>query len=134
MNIASRSQMSLPQRIALLGLLLCMALAQSLGLAHRSVHADVRMLAHTHEEQLAAHGHAEDCDHGVISRLFASHEEGDETCRVMDGAGTIFGINSLPAVILPALYAHILIAVGDSTLAAWQAPLFEARGPPVLSL
>ncbi len=126
--------MSLARRIALAGLLLCMALAQSLGLAHRSLHADLRMLAHTHEEQLAAHGHAEDCDHGAFSRLFASHDEGDETCRVMDGAGTIFNLNSLLAVILPALYAHVLIAMSACALAAWQAPLFEARGPPSLSL
>jgi hypothetical protein len=142
MTTARRSQMSLAQRIALALLLLCMALAQSLGLAHRSLHADARLLAHTFEAQQAlVHvdsagnaDHAADCDHGLFSRLFAGHEEGDETCRVMDGASAFLGLNSPLAGILPALYAHVLIAGGAYSLAAWQAPLFEARGPPLPSL
>ncbi len=134
------------QRIVLLGLLLCMALAQSLSVAHRTLHHDVRMLAHAHEEQTAeqnlahvdAHTHAhasgEDCDHGIFSRLFASHDEGDESCRVMQAASAHLELNSpLPGVLI-ALNAHVFVASVAQALGSWQAPLFEARGPPAVSL
>ena len=135
MKFAIRSQLNLPQRIVLVGLLLCMALAQSLSFAHRALHQDVRMLAHTHEEQHASdHGHGADCDHGVFSRLFASHEEGDETCRLIDGATAFLALNSPLVVALPAPSDHVLIASNAAALAAWRAPLFEARGPPQVSL
>ncbi|TAG26402.1 MAG: hypothetical protein EAZ37_09320 [Burkholderiales bacterium] len=135
MKAFSRSQLSLVQRIVLAGLLLCMALAQSLSLAHRALHHDVRMLAYSYEEQHAgSHEHGKDCDHGVFSRLFAGHEEGDESCRVLDGSTASLEVFSPVAVVFTALAAHVLIALGDDALAAWQAPLFEARGPPVLSL
>ena len=135
MIFTRRSQRSLAQRIVLAGLLLCMALAQSLSFAHRALHHDVRMLAHAHEEQHAAiHGHGVDCDHGVFSRLFAGHEEGDESCRLIDGATVFLGLSSPLSAALSAPNAHVLIASNAAALAAWRAPLFEARGPPVSSL
>lgn len=135
MQSASRSQMHLAQRIVLAGLLLCMILAQSLSLAHRTLHHDVRMLAHAYEELHAgSHDHGQDCDHGVFSRLFASHEDGDETCRLIDGSTSYLEAFSPLAGILTAVYAPILVASIAHTLAAWQAPLFEARGPPTFSL
>ena len=128
-------QLHLAQRLVLAGLLLCVALAQSLSFAHRALHHDVRMLAHTHEEQYAmAHGHGADCDHGIFHRLFASHEEGDESCRLIDGASAFLDINSHLAGVLPALYAPVLVALDVAAMAAWRAPLFEARGPPSLPL
>lgn len=130
--------LNLAQRIVLAGLLLCIALAQSLSFAHRTLHHDVRMLAHAHEEHQTAHGHIHDqesdCDHGIFSRLFASHEEGDESCRVLDGASAFLDINSHLAGVLPALYAPVLVAFDAAATAVWRAPLFEARGPPSLSL
>jgi hypothetical protein len=138
----SQATLSFAQRMVLLGLLLCMALAQSLSVAHRTLHHDVRMLAHAHEEQTAernsAHQHAhlsgEDCDHGIFSRLFASHDEGDESCRVMQAASAHVELNSpLPGVFI-ALNAHVFIAIVAQALGSWQAPLFEARGPPAVSL
>ncbi len=127
--------MNLAQRLVLGGLLLCMAVAQSLSFAHRTLHHDVRMLAYAHDEQHAhTHAHGADCDHGVFSRLFASHEEGDESCRVMDGGTSSLDAFSPFSFVIPALYAHVLIALSERTLAAWQEPLFEARGPPALSL
>ena len=134
MKIISHPHLNLAQRFMLAGLLLCMALAQSLSFAHRTLHHDVRMLAHAHEEQLTVHGHGTDCDHGVFHRLFASHEEGDETCRVLDGASAFLDTNNLLAGVLPALYAPVLVAFDAAAMAAWRAPLFEARGPPSLSL
>ncbi len=143
MQIARQSSLHLAQRIMLAGLLLCMAFAQSLSFAHRALHHDVRTLAHAHEErysgqhaqQLAgAHGHGDDCHHGVFSRLFAHHEEGDETCRLTDGATAFLGLNSPLAGVFAAPNAPVLIAFDTAALAAWRAPLFEARGPPVLSL
>ncbi len=135
MQALKHSRLYLAQHIVLAGLLLCMALAQSLSFAHRTLHHDVRMLAHAHQEVHAdVHGHGADCDHGAFSRLFASHEEGDEACRLIDGASGFLGFNSLIPGILPALYAHVLIAFDAAAMAAWQAPLFEARGPPSLSL
>ena len=135
MIFTRRSQRSLAQRIVLAGLLLCMALAQSLSFAHRALHHDVRMLAHGHEEQHAAdHGHGADCDHGVFSRLFAGHEEGDESCRLIDGTTAYLALNSPLSAVLSAPNAHVLIASSAAALAAWRAPLFEARGPPVFSL
>lgn len=134
---ASRVSRPLAQRLALATLLLCMALAQSLSLAHRALHHDVRMLAYAYEEQHAqthAHAHDAHCDHGSWSRLFAGHEEGDEACRLIDGFGAFFGLEGPPALVFPALFAHVFIANGVMALAAWQAPLFEARGPPVFSL
>ncbi len=127
--------MNLAQRLVLGGLLLCMAVAQSLSFAHRTLHHDVRMLAYAHEEQHAhTHAHGADCDHGVFSRLFAGHEEGDESCRVMDGSTSSIDVSSPLAGVVPALHAHVFIALSEQTFAAWQKPLFEARGPPVLSL
>jgi hypothetical protein len=138
----SQATLSFAQRMVLLGLLLCMALAQSLSVAHRTLHHDVRMLAHAHDEQTAernsAHQHAhtsgEDCDHGIFSRLFASHDEGDESCRVMQAASAHLELNSpLPGVFI-VLNAHVFIAIFAQALGSWQAPLFEARGPPAVSL
>jgi hypothetical protein len=135
MQPKSHSQMNLAQRLVLAGLLLCMALAQSLSLAHRALHHDVRMLAYSYEEQHAgSHEHGKDCDHGALSRLFAGHEEGDESCRVLDGSTSFLEAFSPVAGILPALYAPVLVASVALSLAAWRAPLFEARGPPALSL
>ena len=142
MRRLSQAHISVAQRMAVAMLLLCMALAQSLSLAHRTLHHDLRMLAHTHEEQLLANesahasaaGHSSDCDHGFFSRLFADHEEGEETCRLMQGASSFLGLNSPPALIFPAQGAHLFIATSAPALAAWQAPLFEARGPPAHSL
>ncbi len=132
---ARHSQLSLVQRIVLASLLLCMALAQSLSFAHRTLHHDVRMLAHTHEEQYAtAHGHGTDCDHGIFHRLFASHHEGDESCRLIDGASAFLDTNSHSAGVVSALYAPVLVAFDAAATAARRAPLFEARGPPSLSL
>lgn len=134
-----RQPLNLVQRIVLAGLLLCMALAQSLSFAHRALHHDVRMLAHAYEEQHAeqhaqAHGHGADCDHGIFGRLFASHEEGDETCRVIDGANAFLDLNSHIAGVFAVRYAPVLVAFDAAARAAWQEPLFEARGPPVHSL
>ncbi len=129
--------MSLVQRIVLTGLLLCMVLAQGLSLAHRTQHHDLRMPVHAHERQ---HGGQHEADHndcdgdGAFSHLFSSHEEGDETCRVIDGSTTFLEVFSSLAAILPALYAPVLVASVAHALAAWRAPLFEARGPPVHSL
>jgi hypothetical protein len=138
MLLSSRSQtrsMSLAQRLVLGALLLCMALAQSLSIAHHTLHHDVRMLAHSYEEQHTdGQGHVKDCDHGALSRLFAGHEEGDESCRVLDGSTSYLEAFGPAAGILPALYAPVLVSSVVRTLAAWRAPLFEARGPPANSL
>ncbi len=135
MQKRKHSQPHLAQRLVLGALLLCMALAQSLSFAHRTLHHDVRMLAHTHEEQYAkAHGHSTDCDHGIFHRLFASHEAGDESCRLIDGASAFLDTNNHSAGVVSALYAPVLIAFDAAAMAAWRAPLFEARGPPSLSL
>ena len=132
---------SLAKRIVLAGLLLCMALAQSLSFAHRALHHDVRMLAHAHEHEVLhveqsgeAHAHGAACDHGIFNRLFAGHEEGDETCRVIDSAYTFLDTNSLLAPVFTAQSAHLFIAFDAASRAAWRAPLFEARGPPLPSL
>lgn len=123
----------LMQRVFLCGLVLCMGLAQSVTVAHRTLHHDVRMLAHTHEEH-HAHSHEAACDHGWLIELFASHEEGDENCRVMDGAS---GFDVLFTALISIGYAQnaiIYIATWQTVRAAWAALLFEARGPPLFSL
>ncbi len=121
------------QRLLLIGLVLCMGLAQSIAVAHRALHPDVRMLAHTHEEN-HAHSHQAECDHGWLSKLFASHEEGDENCRLMDGASSSDMLFGALAGIPYALNAHLFIAIWQTERAAWAALGFEARGPPALSL
>lgn len=143
MKIISHPHLNLAQRFVLAGLLLCMVLAQSLSFAHRTLHHDMRMLAHAHEngrtalqvghghDQTVEHGHGTDCDHGIFSRLFASHEDGDETCRLIDGASAFLDINGHTAGVLSARYAPVLVAFDAAAMAAWRAPLFEARGPPV---
>jgi hypothetical protein len=135
MAVARQPQLNLAQRIVLAGLLLCMALAQSLSVTHRTLHSDVRMLAHAYEEQHTGHpAHGADCDHGIFSRLFAGHESGDESCQLIDGSSSFSELFHPIAGVLPALYAHVLVASIAHARAAWQAPLFEARGPPMLSL
>ena len=137
MQTGRPSPLRLAQRILLAGLLLCMALAQSLSFAHRTLHQDVRMLAHAHQAGYAeshSHDHGTECDHDMFGRLFAGHEEGDETCRLIDGATAFLELNSPLSSVLFAPNAHVLIASNAAALAAWRAPLFEARGPPAFSL
>jgi hypothetical protein len=129
------------QRLLLLGLVLCMGLAQSISVAHRALHHDVRMLAHAYEEaheENHAHSHSNsheaDCDHGWLGKLFASHEDGDESCRLMDGASGFDMLFNALVGIESALNAHLFIAVWQTERAAWAALGFEARGPPALSL
>jgi hypothetical protein len=137
----SAPSLSLVQRIALAAVLLCLALGQSLSFAHRALHHDVRMLAFAHEEAHAS-AHEEqakagaECEHahGLWNRLFAGHEHGDESCRLLDASNTFLDQNQPPALVFPALSAHVLIAYQTGWLSAWQAPLFEARAPPALSL
>ncbi|MFM7332346.1 MAG: hypothetical protein ACKO1L_11930 [Brachymonas sp.] len=130
--------MSLIQRAVLVGLVLCMALAQSISITHRTLHHEVRLLAYAYEEQQLEHSHSHahgaDCDHGLFSRWFAGHEQGDESCRVIDGSDSYSNAFSHFAGVFPALFAHVFIASIANSLAAWQAPLFEARGPPARSL
>jgi hypothetical protein len=126
--------MTLAQRIALAGLLLCLALAQSLSLAHRTLHHDLRMLAHAHEEQQAAHAHGDDCNHGVFSRLFASHDAGDESCRVLDGANADSDRNAAPALVHPVFHAIYIIANGALSASLKPVAGFKARAPPLLFL
>lgn len=133
MTPRSPAHLRLVQRIVLTGLLLCMVLAQGFSLTHRTLHHDQHMHVHVHEKQQAEQHDAVHND-GAFSHLFASHEEGDETCRVIDGSTTYLEVFSLVAGILPALYAPVLVASIAHALAAWRAPLFEARGPPVHSL
>lgn len=137
------NSLSLIQRIALAGLLLCLALAQSLSFAHRALHHDVRMLAQAYEEVhpfAHQHGHPDVADadcvhgHGLFSRLFANHEQGDENCRLLDASSLFLDRNSPIALALPAQSAHVLVALHVGWLAAWHAPLFEPRAPPLLSL
>ena len=121
------------QRLLLVGLVLCMGLAQSIAVAHRALHHDVRMLAHLHEGN-HAHAHQTDCDHGWLGKLFASHEEGDESCRLIDGASGFDMLFGAVAVMEYAPNAHLFIAAWQTQRAAWAALGFEARGPPALSL
>ena len=134
MSAPARTSHSFAQRMLLAGLMLCVLLAQSLSLAHRTLHHDLRMLAHAHEEQHATHAHEADCDHGLFSRLFASHEEGDEACRVLDGASSDVG--QIPALALAhtALNALYLIAISEQIADRLPHSGFEARAPPARSL
>ncbi len=134
MRALPRTSLPFAQRIVLAGLLLCLALAQSLSLAHRALHPDVRMLAYAHEEQHATHAHGQDCDHGIFSRLFASHEEGDESCRLLDGANGDSDQNSVPALAPPQFSALYWVAIGVRSASFQTTSVFEARAPPALSL
>ncbi len=117
------------QRCMLWCLALSLVLAQALGVAHRAVHLDLRIIGHEH----AHHAHDEhDCvSHGILSALFAGHESGDESCRLLDAS---FGMDTLYDALAPVNIAPLaiyLIAFAQADLAAlrsWQA---QARAPPL---
>jgi hypothetical protein len=135
-------------RLCLWLLLLSLVLAQTISVAHRAVHWDLRLIGYAHEEQKyeaqhhdaqhqeshahdPAHVHSPECLHtGWIAKLFQHHEEGDEQCRLIDGASSFETLKSLPVGIDIAQPASLLIAFTLAELAAKFAALFDARGPP----
>jgi hypothetical protein len=124
------------QRSTLWCFALALVLAQALGMAHRAVHLDLRIIGYEHaaakHEHTQGHTHGEDCaSHGWLTSLFASHEEGDESCRLLDANLKSDALNSTVAGVFIALGALFLIAFSQAQLAALRASLAQARAPPV---
>jgi hypothetical protein len=123
------------QRITLWCFALSFVLAQALGVAHRAVHLDLRIIAyeyaaaddHTHE-----HAHGDACaSHGWLASLFAGHEAGDESCRVIDANLGSDALKSTVAPVFIELSALFLIAYSQAQLAALRAAQAQARAPPL---
>jgi hypothetical protein len=130
-------------------LLLALALAQTLGLMHRIVHAPLpahvatlvdeqRLREAMPSTELPANGATaiaeptgEDAAHW-LQRLFAGHDK-DRDCRLYDQlshADLLWG--DVPAL-EPAEFVECRVVVHAAWQLAWQAAGFLARGPPVLS-
>jgi hypothetical protein len=123
------------QRITLWCFALSFVLAQALGMAHRAVHLELRIIGHEHA---AAHDHSHDhahgdacASHGWLASLFAGHEEGDESCRLIDVSFKSDALNSTVAVVFIAPGALFLIAFSQAQLAALRAAQAQARAPPL---
>jgi hypothetical protein len=113
-------------------------LAQALGVAHRAVHLDLRIVGYEHaaasDNRLYAHAHApgEECaSHGWLVSLFASHEEGDESCRLLDASLGSDALKSAVAPVFIELGDLFLIAFSQAQLAALRAAQAQARAPPL---
>jgi hypothetical protein len=118
------------QRITLWCFALSLVLAQALGMAHRAVHSDLRIIGYEYAaEHDHAHGH--DCaSHGWLASLFAGHDDGDESCRLLDASFGVDAFNRDNAFVFIALGAPFLIAFAQAELAALRAALAQARAPP----
>lgn len=108
-----------------------MLLAQTLGLVHGVAHNP--QAGSGHEAELR-HVHDADADpdpaEGWLGKLFASHEEGGDPCRVFDHQGHSVLMTTVAALALPSvLHAFVPIEGAGCRLAASAAP-FGARGPP----
>jgi hypothetical protein len=123
------------QRITLWCFALSLVLAQALGVAHRAVHLDLRIIGHEHaaaHDHAHDHTHGEDCaSHGWLASLFAGHEEGDESCRLLDASLKSDALNSPVASIFIAPGDLFLIAFSQAQLAALRAAQAQARAPPL---
>ncbi|MDP2817697.1 MAG: hypothetical protein Q8O29_05355 [Polaromonas sp.] len=123
----------------LLGLVLASVLfAQSLGLMHQLVHgthgqgAQFAELQHHHEDEHEHEHQGGAGDHGSagLETLFASHDEGSNSCRIFDQQGHSALMIAVASLALPGVLGVLLPAAGiPCRLAAAAAP-FEARAPP----
>jgi hypothetical protein len=124
------------QRIMLWCFALSFVLSQALGVAHRAVHLDLRIIGHEHgaakHDHSHDHAHGDACaSHGWLASLFAGHEEGDESCRLMDVSFKSDALNSTIAGVFIALGALFLIAFSQAQIAALRAAQAQARAPPL---
>jgi hypothetical protein len=118
------------QRITLWCFALSIVLAQALSVAHRAVHSDLRIIGYEHAAE-HDHTHGDDCaSHGWLASLFAGHECGDESCRLLDASFGFDALNHLVAGVSIVLGAPFLIAFSQAELAALRAALALARAPP----
>ncbi|HEX2541398.1 MAG TPA: hypothetical protein VHM00_09985 [Caldimonas sp.] len=111
----------------MLGLLLALVVVQTLGFAHRIVHAPSPAVSASpsHEEG----GNPEERSHGAAA-LFPAHDD-DAGCRLYDGVGhQVFAPPAalVVASLIPAS-EHVRRLAAD--FVARRAALFEARGPPL---
>lgn len=108
-----------------------MLFAQTLGLVHSFVHNP--QVGSGHEAELRhLHDAGADLDlaQGWLDKLFASHEEDGDHCRVFDHQGHSVLMTTVAALALPSvLHAFVPIEWVGCCLVASAAP-FDARGPP----
>jgi hypothetical protein len=124
------------QRAMLWCFALSLVLAQALGVAHRAVHLDLRIVGYeisaaTHDHT-QDHAHGEECaSHGWLASLFAGHEDGDESCRLLDANLKSDALNSTVARVSIAPGDLFLIAFAQAQLIALRAAQAQARAPPL---
>jgi hypothetical protein len=113
-----------------------------MGTAHRAVHLDLRIVSYEHAAASDHHSHAHDhehdhasgeqcASHGWLASLFASHEEGDESCRLLDANLGSDAVKSAVAPVFIGSSALFLIAFSQAQLAALRAAQAQARAPPL---
>ena len=124
------------QRITLWCFALSFVLAQALGVAHRAVHLDLRIIGHEHaaakHDHTHDHAHGDACaSHGWLASLFAGHEEGDESCRLLDTNLGSDDLKSAVATVFVAPGALFLIAFAQAQLIALRSAQAQARAPPL---
>lgn len=134
-------------------LLVLLAATQTLGLMHRSAHSPQAQSAHSLQallntaelnaerlEHNAAHSHADHNDHAHeheqtqaswLAQLFA-HQNGGDSCRLMDAQVCGDMAVAMTAPVFPALAAVATQAFSKILSTARSVALFDARGPPAL--
>lgn len=105
-------------------LALALLVAPAIGHMHRTVHGPQ---THTpHAQVHAPHAHV----HGVAD-LFALHGD-DSSCRLFDQLTHSDALPAMPVLALPLLLVPFLFRRLERDVAAREAALFDARGPPAL--
>ncbi len=105
-------------------LALALLVAPALGHMHRIVHGPQTHTPHAqvHAPPAQAHG---------VADLFAVHGD-DSSCRLFDQLTHSDALPAMPVLALPLLLVPFLFRRLERDVAAREAALFDARGPPAL--
>ncbi len=102
--------------------------ANSHGVAHQHAHSHAHQQIHEQAHEQADDQH----DQGSWTTQLFAHQEGGDTCRLMDAQASSDMTFALVAQVLPAQPAIITIAFSQILSTARAAALFDARGPPAV--
>jgi hypothetical protein len=104
--------------------------AQMLGLTHGLAHKSHKQQATSAELQHHHHEVAGDYETSGLKALFASHDDGSDSCRIFDQHGYSAPISAIAALVLPSeLRAALQPKRTGCDLSGTAAP-FKARAPP----
>ena len=121
------------RRVLSLVLALSLFAGGAVSALHRTLHAGVATHTHAHSQ---AHDHTSAHDAGLFSAITAQleeHDEGDELCRLLDGATTDSLTPATPSLHPDAPETRIQLASSgiEAPQKTWLLP--PSRAPPALA-